>query len=181
LTAVIASMSDSRVLILPFSIDVALVYLTAYFKRRIAKADGTGSRLWGWWWLGAVLIAVIDNANILTLVVPDSDLLEKSILFVTPASVVGTALLLFSTLNADPLTLTRAGRRLDHRRDWRRVHSTFPLLIGTLVASMVRYSPPFLHLISAAGPGGGCEQLIGHDYFAQMTQGHPATPYRTWN
>jgi predicted permease len=50
------------------------------------------------------------------------------------------------------------------------VNSTFPLLVGTFFATIVRYSPAFLHLISPAGTSGSCEKLIGNEYFAQMTQ-----------
>lgn len=111
-------------------VDIAILALVAKLKRAIAGADGTPGRLWGWWWAGFVAVCLFD---ILHLVVGDRAPLGVDLL-TSVAFLIAMAILMLSSLNADPLTLFSGRRREALPGDWMRVSATAPLIVGSLAA-----------------------------------------------
>jgi hypothetical protein len=111
-------------------VDIAILAVVAKLKRAMARADGTPGRLWGWWWAGFIVVCLFD---IVRLVLGDGATLGVDLL-TSVAFLVAMAILMLSSLNADPLTLFSSRRREALPSDWMRVSATAPLIIGSLAA-----------------------------------------------
>jgi hypothetical protein len=158
----------------PLALDSVLILASWPLKRRIAKSDGDGGRLWGWWTSGAILTVAVHlmwiftephRVNLATVWLH----LLASFMFV-----IAMGMLLTSALNADPMTLFSPRLRDAWPRDWIRAHSTLPLIVGTFfayVATPLWYPVILLHSSPIGSSAGqGCPPAIDPQYFAQMTQ-----------
>lgn len=108
-------------------VDVVVLGVVGLMKRTVARADGDGRRLWGWWWAGVVVLLGVDLFRLFPL--------ESVRIDVVTASVYAVAMgvTMSSALNADPLALLRTTRRVALSRDWARVRAIVPLVLGTWV------------------------------------------------
>lgn len=106
-------------------VDVFLLAAVGMLKRRITRADGDRSRLWGWWGSAFALLLVLD---VILYVLPTPVWVD---LVASTAYAAAMGVLMATSLNADPLTLFSASRRLLLPTDWRRVRAIVPLILGT--------------------------------------------------
>lgn len=108
--------------------DLLVLGVAGLLKRNIERADGGAPRLWRWWWTGFAIVMAVD---VLLLSVDEYVWLDitASTLFVT-----AMAILMLSSLNADPLTLVSAARRASLPADWKRARAVVPLIVGTYAA-----------------------------------------------
>lgn len=106
-------------------VDAAVLAAVGLMKRSVTRADGDAPRLWAWWWTG---VGILLGVDVLRLIPVDSVGLD-----VVTATVYAAAmgLTIVSSLNADPLTLLDAGRRVRLPVDWARVRAIVPLVVGT--------------------------------------------------
>ena len=142
----------------PLVLDTVVILASWPLKRRIAKSDGDGDRLWGWWISGALLTAGIH----LMLIFTGSHAVNRTTwwlhLLASFLYIVAMGILLTSTLNADPMTLFSPSRRDERPRDWARTHSTLPLILGTFccyIATPLWYPviSPHSHPIGSSAEG----------------------------
>jgi hypothetical protein len=106
-------------------VDALVLGLVGLMKRVLDRADGTGPRLWKWWWIG---VAVLIGIDLLRLVPVESirvDLLTATVY------AIAMGLTMAASLNADPLTLFSTVRRVMLPTDWVRVRALVPLVFGT--------------------------------------------------
>jgi hypothetical protein len=157
----------------PLVLDTVVILASWPLKRRIAKSDGDGDRLWGWWISGALLTVGVQLMVIFT----GPHAVSRATLWVHLLAsflfVVAMGILLTSALNADPMTLFSPGLRDERPRDWARTHSTIPLIVGTFccyVATPLWYPviSPHSHAIGSSAEG--CPPVIDPQYFAQIAQ-----------
>jgi hypothetical protein len=115
-----------RVAVIGF--DLFILAVAGRLKHNIGRADGGEPRLWRWWWAGFAIVMAVD---ILLLSVDEYVWLDviASTLYVT-----AMAILMMSSLNADPLVLFRSVKRDAMPTDWRRARAVVPLIAGTYVA-----------------------------------------------
>jgi hypothetical protein len=106
-------------------VDAAVLAVVGLMKRAITRADGDPSRLWGWWLAGVGVLLGIDALRLLPVNSVGLDVVTATIY----AAAMG--LTIVSSLNADPLTLLNAGRRVRLPGDWARVRAIVPLVVGT--------------------------------------------------
>jgi hypothetical protein len=110
--------------------DLGILVWAGLLKRSISRTDRGGPRLWRWWWTGfAITIALDVAASGLPETPPIWVDVLTSMLYTVAMSV-----LMMSSLNADPVTLFSSRKRAAMRRDWLRVRSVVPLIVGTLAA-----------------------------------------------
>lgn len=110
--------------------DIAILALVAKLKRNIACADGTPGRLWGWWWTAFIVACALDIGQV---VIGDHAPLAVDLLS-SLVFLIAMAVLMLSSLNADPSTLFSARSRQALPSDWVRVSATTPLIVGSLAA-----------------------------------------------
>lgn len=110
--------------------DLGILFWAAMLKRSISRTDQSPPRLWRWWWIGFAVIIVLD--------VGLSGLPETPAVWINVLSstlfAVALAVLLMSSIDADPLTLFSSSRRAAMPRDWRRVRAVIPLAVGVWAA-----------------------------------------------
>lgn len=106
-------------------VDAAVLAVVGLMKRAVTRADGDAPRLWGWWWAGVTILIVIDALRLIPLHSVGIDVVTATVY----AAAMG--LTIVSSLNADPLTLIHAGRRVRSPVDWARVRAIVPLVFGT--------------------------------------------------
>lgn len=111
-------------------VDVVTLLVTGLLKLKIDRIDGGAPGLWGWWWTGAVAILLVD----VVLYVTGAGTPVPLYYLMDLVQAVAMGLVLVSSLNADPLTLFSARRRVELPLDWQRVRAVVPLVIGTYVA-----------------------------------------------
>lgn len=109
--------------------DIVVLAVAAWLKRAIGRADGTPGRLWRWWWGAAVAVCAFDIVHIAV----SAGSLGTDLL-VSMAFVIAMAILMMSSLNADPRTLFSARIRRRMPTDWERVRATVPLIVGSVAA-----------------------------------------------
>lgn len=159
---------------MPLVLDVVLILASSPLKRRIAKSDGDGDRLWGWWTAGALLTV----GTHVMLIFAGSHAVNRTTLWLHLLAmflyIVAMGILLTSTINADPMTLFSPRLRDERPRDWSRTHSTLPLIVGTFfayIATPLWYPVITPHTAPIGEPADhGCPPLIDPQYFAQMAQ-----------
>ena len=108
-------------------IDALIIAATGLLKRRIAKVDGNGNRLWGSWALGACLAIAVD----LVLLASGEAITVWGDLVAATLFVAAMGILLISALNGDPDTVLSPARRRERPADWIRARSVIPLIVGT--------------------------------------------------
>ena len=110
--------------------DLGILFWAAMLKRSISRTDQSPPRLWRSWWMGFAIIIALD--------VGLSGLPETPPVWINVLSstllTVAMAVLLVSSIDADPLTLFSSSRRAALPRDWRRVRAVMPLAVGVLAA-----------------------------------------------
>jgi hypothetical protein len=116
-------------LVTVFVLEALSLGATGMLKRSIARRDGSGSRLWRWWWAAAAMVVVSDAA----IFVGIADSIPVHVLTST-VLVVAMAMIMLSSLNADPLVLFSGARRAAQRTDWLRARAVVPLIVGTYAA-----------------------------------------------
>lgn len=109
--------------------DVVLLAGVASLKRRIGRLEGASSRLWGWWWTGFAIVCGVDGLHIAV-----GDAVTAVDVIFSAAFVVAVAVVLMSSVNADPRTLFSARARAAMPTDWQRVSATVPLIVGSCAA-----------------------------------------------
>ncbi len=121
---------DSAAAAIEIVVDAVTLLAVGLLKRRIDRIDGGASGLWGWWWIGAVVILLCDVTLIVVGGHPPVWLDQLLALMLALAM----GLVLMSSLNADPMTLFSARRRAEMPLDWQRVRAVAPLVIGSYAA-----------------------------------------------
>jgi hypothetical protein len=106
-------------------VDVAVLGFVGLMKRAVARADGDPARLWGWWWAGVVVLLGVDVLRLFSVESLRLDLLTATVY----ALAMGVTMA--AGLNADPLALFSATRRVALPTDWVRVRAIVPLVLGT--------------------------------------------------
>ncbi len=110
-------------------VDLLILVAAGLLKRSIARSDGGPPRLWRWWWTGFGIVVAVDAVLLLVTEAPIWLDAASSTLFV-----IAMALLMTSSLNADPMTLFSSAKRAAASADWLRVRAIVPLIIGTYAA-----------------------------------------------
>jgi len=106
-------------------VDAAVLAGVGLMKRAVTRAEGDAPRLWVWWWAGVGVLLGIDALRLIPVNSVGLDVVAATIY----AAAMG--LTIVSSLNADPLTLLIASRRLRFPVDWARVRAIVPLVVGT--------------------------------------------------
>lgn len=108
--------------------DLLILGVAGLLKRNIERVDGAGPRLWRWWWTGFAIVMAVD---VLLLSVDEYVWLDIT---ASTLYVIAMAILMLSSLNADPVVLFRSARRAALPDDWRRARAVVPLIVGTYAA-----------------------------------------------
>ncbi|OKH76486.1 hypothetical protein EB72_00100 [Mycobacterium sp. SWH-M1] len=111
--------------------DVVVLTGVASLKRQIGRIEGGPSRLWGWWWTGFAIACGVDG---LYIVVGDAAAAVDAVS--AAALVAAVAVLMMSSVNADPRTLFSSRARAAMPTDWQRVSATVPLIVGSCAACL---------------------------------------------
>ena len=106
-------------------VDIAVLGVIGLMKRIITRAAGDQPRLWGWWWTGVVILIALDVLRVFPFDSIRLDLLSETVY----AAAMGLTMAV--SLNADPLALFSAARRVASPTDWMRVRAVVPLVVGT--------------------------------------------------
>jgi hypothetical protein len=114
-----------------FVLQALIVGATAILKRSIARGDGRGPRLWRWWF--AALAIVVVNDVVVFVAESDGNSISVDILTAT-VFIVAIAIIMLSSLNADPLVLFSGARRAALPADWLRARAVVPLIVGAYAA-----------------------------------------------
>lgn len=107
------------------AVDAAVLGSVGLMKRVIARGDGDGSRLWGWWWTGVVVLLGVDVFRLFPLHSIQVDVVTATLYAVAMGWTT------VASLNSDPLTLFSTARRVAMPTDWQRVRAIVPLVLGT--------------------------------------------------
>lgn len=107
------------------AVDVVLLGAVGLFKRSITRDDGAAPRLWVWWWTAFALLLALDVVLYIVTTPVWIDLAAST------AYAAFMGILMATSLNADPLTLFSARRRIRLPADWQRVRAIVPLIVGT--------------------------------------------------
>jgi hypothetical protein len=106
-------------------VDAVVLGIVGLMKRAVTRADGDAPRLWRWWRTGVVILLGVDVLRLVGLHSIRIDLLAATVY------AMAMGLTMAASLNADPLTLLSAGRRVALPIDWARVRAIVPLVLGT--------------------------------------------------
>ena len=113
-----------------FILDALSLGASGLLKRSIARSDGRGSRLWRWWWAAVGIVLVSDLALFAAGGIGGvgADVLASAVF------IVALAMIMLSSLNADPLTMFSSAKRASQPTDWLRARAVVPLVLGTFAA-----------------------------------------------
>jgi hypothetical protein len=106
------------------AVDVVVLGAVGVLKRTVTRADGSVSRLWGWWWAGVVILIGVDIVRL----IPGDYLAVDVATSTIYAAAMGFTMA--ASLNSDPLVLLSSGRRLALPTDWARARAIVPLILG---------------------------------------------------
>jgi hypothetical protein len=110
--------------------DVLVLGVTGLLKRSIARSDGGEPRLWRWWWSAVSLVLAGD----VVLLAAGEDASVWLDIAASTLFIIAMAIIMMSSLNADPLTLFSSAKRAAQPTDWLRARAVVPLVIGTYAA-----------------------------------------------